>query len=192
MDRRRNRKGIVLILSGLLLVVISCGWGWKNYLEDKRAGQEAASLMEQIAEQTGRDHQKTEEELPSLLVSGDEFCGYVVIEKIGVELPVFDDWDYNRLLEAPCRYRGSVETGDMIIVAHNYKSHFGNLKELQIGDEIVFFDAAGTKHPYVVSELAILDGTAVDDMEEGNWDFTLFTCTVGGKQRVTVRCKSAT
>lgn len=148
--------------------------------------------MEQIAEQTGRDHQKTEEELPSLLVSGDEFCGYVVIEKIGVELPVFDDWDYNRLLEAPCRYRGSVETGDMIIVAHNYKSHFGNLKELQIGDEIVFFDAAGTKHPYVVSELAILDGTAVDDMEEGNWDFTLFTCTVGGKQRVTVRCKSAT
>jgi sortase A len=28
----------------------------------------------------------------------------------------------------------------------------------------------------------------VTDMQSGDWDFTLFTCTKGGAQRVTVRC----
>jgi sortase A len=28
----------------------------------------------------------------------------------------------------------------------------------------------------------------VDAMDEGEWDFTVFTCTIGGASRVTVRC----
>jgi sortase A len=27
-------------------------------------------------------------------------------------------------------------------------------------------------------------------MEAGQWDFTMFTCTVGGSNRVTVRCEA--
>ena len=30
--------------------------------------------------------------------------------------------------------------------------------------------------------------TAVEEMESGDWDLTLFTCTVGGRTRVAVRC----
>ena len=30
--------------------------------------------------------------------------------------------------------------------------------------------------------------TSVQEMTDGDWDLTLFTCTVGGKSRVTVRC----
>lgn len=106
----------------------------------------------------------------------------------GVELPVFDEWNYKRLKTAPCRYTGSVFADDMIIAAHNYKSHFGTLNKLKSGDKVTFIDPYGTAHRYVVSQLITLDGTSVTDMQAGDWDFTLFTCTKGGAQRVTVRC----
>jgi sortase A len=76
----------------------------------------------------------------------------------------------------------------MIIAAHNYKSHFGSLDRLAVGDEVEFLDTFGQKHLYEVCELAELDGTAVSDMHAGGWDFTLFTCTKSGEQRVAVRC----
>ena len=34
----------------------------------------------------------------------------------------------------------------------------------------------------------MLPGTAVEDMELGIWDLTLFTCTYGGRSRIAVRC----
>ena len=34
----------------------------------------------------------------------------------------------------------------------------------------------------------ILEPTMIEDLKAGNWDLTLFTCTLGGRTRVTVRC----
>lgn len=34
-----------------------------------------------------------------------------------------------------------------------------------------------------------LERTAIEEMESGDWDLTLFTCTVDGAARVTVRCQ---
>ena len=36
-------------------------------------------------------------------------------------------------------------------------------------------------------ERETLNPTDIEGMESGNWDFTLFTCTVGGQSRVTIR-----
>jgi sortase A len=36
--------------------------------------------------------------------------------------------------------------------------------------------------------MEILSPFAVEEMTSGDWDMTLFTCTVGGQSRVTVRC----
>lgn len=35
----------------------------------------------------------------------------------------------------------------------------------------------------------ILGKNAVEQIKEGGWDLTLFTCTIGGTQRITVRCE---
>ena len=144
--------------------------------------------MKKILNKIDRE-QANKEPSPIITVGGDAFCGKVVIEKLGVELPVYNELSHARLKKAPCRYIGGVDTNDIIIAAHNYKSHFGSLKKLKSGDEIQFIDAYGKTHLFKVSELIILDGTAVSDMQSGGWDFTLFTCTKGGEQRVTVRCK---
>ena len=47
----------------------------------------------------------------------------------------------------------------------------------------------GNVFSYEVTLLEILQPNEADEMESGDWDLTLFTCTVGGKSRVTVRCK---
>ena len=77
----------------------------------------------------------------------------------------------------------------MIIAAHNYRTHFGHLKELGTGDEVRFTDMEGNVFRYTVAELETLGKYDVDDMKSGDWDLTLFTCTYGGQSRVTVRCQ---
>ncbi len=200
MRRRRRKRGLVFLCIGFSLLLIAAGWYSANRIEDKNAGEQAQALLNEVIEKTekkaeeeeGRTEQEsavveTEEE-PVVVVNGDAFCGRIVIDKLDIALPVFQEWNYARLKEAPCRYTGGLDSEDMIIAAHNYKSHFGDLHLLQVGDEILFVDAASTEHRYLVSEITTLDGTAIEDMKAGDWDFTLFTCTKGGAQRVTVRC----
>ena len=188
MERKTSKRGIVFLFIGILLISLAGGWCIYNTVEDSIAGKQAAELLDKLEEQQGVE-QNEDSDLPVIIVEGDTFCGTVMIEKLGIELPVFDEWNYTRLKTAPCRYTGNVSTDDIIIAAHNYKSQFGSLNKVQIGDKIQFIDAYGTTHTYTVCELVTLDGTAVSDMHSGGWDFTLFTCTKGGEQRVTVRCQ---
>ena len=181
MENRKNKKGLVLLFMGIALLLVAGGWYIANIAEDRNAGKMASELLVKVEEQTGNDS-------PVITVEGEAFCGKIIIEKLGIELPVFQDWDSGKLKEAPCRYTGSVQTDDMIIAAHNYESHFGNIHLLQLNDEIVFIDGTGSEYRYSVRHITTLDGTAVSDMQSGEWDFTIFTCTKGGKQRVTVRC----
>ena len=111
------------------------------------------------------------------------------IPALSLELPVINDWSYARLRVAPCRYADSVYQGNLVIFAHNYTRHFGRLKNLSRGDEITFTDVDGNVFRYEVAELETLSPYAVDEMTSGDWDLTLFTCMIGGKSRVTVRCK---
>lgn len=120
-------------------------------------------------------------------IDGEEYIGIIVIPELGLELPVNAQWSYPRLRRTPCRYDGSVDTDDFIIMAHNYERHFGNIKTLQPGDEAAFVSATGYETDYEVLEVEILDPYDVADLREGMWDMTLFTCTPGGGQRVVVR-----
>ena len=101
------------------------------------------------------------------------------------------DWSYPQLRIAPCRYYGSVGTEDLIIAAHNYSRHFGNIKNLLPGDEVYFTEMDGTVTAYEVAETDTLNPAAVEEMTDSGYALTLFTCTYGGQSRVTVRCSLA-
>ena len=92
----------------------------------------------------------------------------------------------SRLKISPCRYTGSAYTNNLIIAAHNYKSHFRKLKHLHAGDIVTFMDMDRNVFHYEVVESEILKPTTIDKMESGDWDLTLFTCTIGGRSRVVV------
>ncbi len=128
-------------------------------------------------------------EMPTVEYDGQDYLGVVEIPSLGLRLPVISRWSYPRLKIAPCRYSGSAYENDLIIMAHNYQSHFGKLEELRPGDEVYFTDMDGNVFCYEVMELETLAGNAVAEMSAGAWDLTLFTCTLGGMTRVTVRCQ---
>jgi len=127
-------------------------------------------------------------EMPVVDIKGHGYIGFVGIPTLQKELPVMAGWTYPKLKISPCRYTGSVYTDDMVIMAHNYSHHFGTLQNLRTGDVITFTDMNGVTVRYEVVALDILQPTAVEEMTSGEFDLTLFTCTYGGKTRVTVRC----
>ena len=127
-------------------------------------------------------------ELPVVELDGYEYVGYVEIPTLEVELPVMADWDYDRLKIAPCRQFGSSRTDDLVIAAHNYQTHFGRLKELQKGDTVRFTDMEGIVNTYSVSKCETLQPTEVDAVQNSGYDLVLYTCTLGGRTRVTVFC----
>ena len=181
--------GVVLILSALLLFLY-------NEFEDRRAGQQAESLMDEIhsAMADVTESQETlPAEMPVVEIDGYEYIGYLSIPDLELELPVMAEWDYSRLKIAPCRHFGSSRTDDLVIAAHNYKTHFGSLSKLESGAEVIFTDMDGIENRYeLVRDPETLAPDAVDAVQNSGYDLVLYTCTPGGATRVVAFCDRVT
>lgn len=127
-------------------------------------------------------------ELPVVEIDGYGYIGFLTVPSLELELPVMADWSYPQLKKSPCRYVGSTYTDDLVVMAHNYNRHFGRIDELHPGDTVAFTDMDGNTTFYAVVALDVLQPSAVEEMQSGEYDLTLFTCTYGGRTRVTVRC----
>ena len=110
---------------------------------------------------------------------------------LGLKLPVMSDWSYEQLRISPCRQSGSSYSDDLVIAAHNYSTHFGRLKELSAGDTVIFTDMDGVVNTYCVERLETVEPDAVDSVLNSGCDLVLYTCTKGGKTRVTAFCDRA-
>lgn len=182
-----------------------------NQHEAAEAGQAAGNLlpvlMEEIEAHEGTDTDPLTITVPvgtpieyidssafimtEVEINGHAYIGYLSIPKLELELPVMAGWSYPKLQISPCRYTGSVRGEDLVIMAHNYASHFGGLSKLSEGDSVIFTDMDGIVTAYEVVAQDVLAPNAVEEMTAGDFDLTLFTCTYGGKSRVTVYCDRA-
>ncbi len=188
---------------GIVLIAAAAALAAYNEWDDRRAGRAAEEVLEQLdaamAEQerpegaapvgVSGEEAPAEAEMPALTVDAGECVGVLTIPKLNRSLPVMREWNYSLLKNSPCRYSGSVYTGDMVIAGHNYRSHFGGgFGGLKAGDEIYFTDVYGGRFKYRISRTETLKPTAIEEMTSGDWDLTLFTCTLGGEARFAVRC----
>ena len=191
-----KHKGKGLIFTGLLLIAAALFLTGYNLFDQMRAQRSAAQAAAQLAERLPQTRQTDvpdylltpEMEMPVETIDGVDYVGVLRIPALALELPVINQWSYPLLKIAPCRYSGSAYQNNLVLCAHNYASHFGNLKNLHIGDAVTFTDMDGNLFTYQVAELETLPPQATEEMENGDWDLTLFTRTVGGQSRVTVRC----
>ena len=143
-------------------------------------------------QQTPLYEQYPEMEMPTVQLDGRNYLGILKIPALGLELPVMTDWSYPKLKIAPCRYSGSAYQGDLVVMAHNYVQHFGQIKNLNPGDAVLFTDIDGNVFHYQVAAIEMLHPTDTENMTAGEWPLTLFTCTTGRTYRVTVRCEAVT
>jgi len=121
-------------------------------------------------------------------INGESYIGILNIPSLSLVLPVNNEWSYSRLRDTPCRYSGSL-SGSMVICAHDYRSHFGNIHSLSPGDRVTITDARGTAHEYRVELITLIDGTDISGMVNTPYDLTLFTCDADDDtKRLTVRC----
>ena len=194
----------VMLGAGLLLIAAALALAAYNVIDAQRAARSAAQALEALSQTTAVSAAEPEEAsadnapayladpempMPTVSFDGNDYIGRVDVPSLGLSLPVISEWSYPRLKIAPCRYTGSAYLDNLIIAAHNYSSHFGNLNRLNTGDTVMFTDVDGNQFTYAVSLIEDLPGTAIEEMQAGEWDLTLFTCTLGGRSRVTVRCE---
>lgn len=210
----RKQEGLLLITIGLLLIAAALFLVSYNLYDELRAEQSARQAVTQLdaylpaeaAPEAPSDSAGDQEplvgdertvipdyvlspnmEMPVETINGIDFIGVLRIPALELELPIISEWNYPNLKTAPCRYSGSAYLNNLIICGHNYTSHFGTLKNLWEGDIATFTDIDGNVFIYKMVERETLNPTDIEGMESGNWDLTLFTCTVGGQSRVTIR-----
>lgn len=199
----RKRISAVMILSGLLCVISALSLTAYNLITERNAGAVAKATMVTISE-TVVKHPSAEPmvqplvqplyqvdphvSMPELNVNGVKYIGYLEIPALKLELPIITKTTNALLQVAPCRLSGSAYLEDLVIGAHNYSTHFGNLKKLRYGDRVEFTDIDGNTFTYEVDGVEILQPHQLDDLCSGEYPLSLYTCTIGGRTRVTVRC----
>ena len=189
----KANRGTVWINAGLLLIAaalfLSVYNEWESHEARDSARQVIAQLCDELPTEAGEPTTLPDvrQEMPVKTINGRDYIGVLSIPSLELELPVISQWDYPALKVAPCRYSGSLYQDNLIICAHNYASHFGKLKELQPGDIVLFTDMDEHVVTFQMVERETLNPMDAEGMEAGDWDLTLFTCTIDGQTRVTIR-----
>lgn len=202
----RNRMGTACMLLGALLVLGALVLFLFNQQVSQAAEDFSRNMIPVLQEEitgaqdtetpdlTGLDNVPVELLKPEdvimteKIIDGYAYIGYLTIGELGLELPVMSGWSSDQLQISPCRFSGTLRGEDLVIMAHNYKSHFGTLAQLQQGAEVRFADMDGNVWNYRVVATDILGAEEVEAMTAGDYDLTLFTCATNRTQRVTVRC----
>ena len=207
----KNKFSIILILTGAVLILSALFLCLYNIIEDKKSGENAAQVLDVLKKEIIVSEETTEAVLPETTdilskkttadykmqekqVENYSYIGYISIPKLDIELPVMSSWSYAGLNISPCCYSGSAADDNLIIAAHNYNSHFRKISKLNSGDEIYFTDIDGNVYSYEVSSTEIINGNDASAMyndDDNSWDLTLFTCTLDGRNRITVRAVKA-
>ena len=183
-----RRIGTIFVIFGLVLICSALSLLFYNSYQEEKSYKETENVLSALESETQNSTQDDSSDEITVDVNGYDYIGFIEIPKIEIKLPVLSEWDYTRLKIAPCRQFGSINTEDIVIAAHNYKKHFGNLSSLNIGDEIIFTDTSKKEHLYSVERVEILNPTDVEKVQNSGYDLVLYTCTYGGKTRVTLFC----
>ena len=195
------------MIVGAVMIAGALGLFFHNQNEQAQAAEAVNAVMPQIVEviqqrqqapaisQTSDGSESVQEpvelkkrEMTAVEIDGYDYIGFIGLPTLQQELPVMADWSYPQLKISPCRFAGSIYTDNLVLMAHNYSYHFGSLKDLRVGDTVTFTDMDGQIIYYQVVAMDVLDPYAVEEMNAGEYDLTLFTCTYSGTSRVTVRC----
>lgn len=180
---------------GLVFFLLGFGVLVYNFNESNLAKKRSEDVMDLLDQQIQEEKTQSQEDnfqnqkMQTINIDGYEYIGKIILDDLGINLPVISEWENQALTTAPCRLLGSPLDGDMVIVGHNYRSHFGPLLRVKRGEDLVFEDVEGKVYSYEVENTETLKGDEYDRLVRGEgWDLSLVTCTLS-RDRFVIRCK---
>lgn len=190
---KRQKRGCILAAVGLCMVLLAAAMQFMQENRDRLAGENAQILLRELTLSRtvlSAPDTQTQTDMPEKEYLGYAMIGCLRIGSVGLELPVLSQWSYELLDVAPCRYSGSIAGGDLILLGHNYQSHFAPQMEVCEGDSVEFEDVNGVCCRYTVAAVEILRGWEGEKLPSG-YPLSIFTCTPGGQSRLVLRCEAA-
>ncbi|MBQ2819289.1 MAG: sortase [Clostridia bacterium] len=195
----RKLIGFVLILFGLALCCNAAVMYGEQVQHEEIAAENAEIILvnleqaiEEKVEQAIIEPEPEEPpkgEMPKITWNGYDLVGIISVPSFDIDLPVLQNWDFDMLDLAPCRYSGNITDGNLIIMGHNYKGHFKTLLDAKAGTEIHFKDAYGNEYLYMVTATEKLGKNDLDKLTGTDYDMSICTCTFGGQNRFILRCQ---
>ena len=205
---KNNNIGKKVVIAGVICIAAAITLFIYNKITDHNAGQYSHRVVEEIKDHISQNKGKVNDDHSDPIsdkdhdaqingssvvhLEGYDYIGYLTIPSLGQELPVASTWNYDRLALTPCRYSGSLVTRDLVIAGHNYDSHFGMIKYLVKGSDVILTNLMGDSFYFEVVMIETLDPGETEKMIDSGYDLTLFTCNMMGTDRVTVRCSRKT
>lgn len=191
----KRKKGTWFFAAGGLMLAAALALVLYNRWDAGRAKKAAEKTVIQLQEDLPEERKQGAEEpaaqLKTVTVDGIEYIGIIEIPSLNLSLPVASSFSYSSLRVSPCLYAGSCYSNDMVIAGHDYASHFGSLKWAEEGADVYFTTVDGKVFHYTVDSKEIYKPSQVQEMISGDWDLTLFTCTISGRERMALRCVKA-
>lgn len=124
---------------------------------------------------------------------GYDVLGQIVIEKINLKSYILDSTENAAMDKAPVKLFGKTlnQEGNFCIAGHNYDEIFGNLKDLEIGDEFYIEDIEGIIQDYKITQILEVEPTDLTVLMqvEGKIQITLITCEEETAQRLVIKAE---
>lgn len=207
------------IVIGCILLMVACTMTIKNNIENRNAGRVSEKIIDYMENKNNEskncdnesnqtdgycesekyiefaDDNKSNltnsycESDKFIEFAGEKYVGILSVPSLNIKLPINEKWSYEQLKKTPCVYSGNVGEAGFVIAAHNYSTHFGKIKYLRKGDEIIYKGVNGSTFSYKVESVENLLPTQVESVISKEYELTLFTCTFNGQARVVARCK---
>lgn len=204
MDKRT--RGLLLVALGAALLLGAAVMLAAQRHRDRLAGETSSALVralqsgqctvraEPIPWQTDAEAEADAPDVPEEPIaytpSGYAMIATLRIDALSIELPVLSEWSDALLDVAPCRYSGSLITGDLVVLGHSYRSHLRALWNAEPGMQVELTDGAGYIHRFIVAEIETVSGNDGEALPS-EYPLTIFTCTADSRHRVLVRCTAA-
>lgn len=205
-----RKRQIIAVALGLALLVAALALTAYNLFDDARASMSAEVALRQLTIDLPSTPQSSAPTLPSgegiddesipdyvlnpqmdmpvCEIDGADYVAILEIPDLGLTLPIGAESTDAALRVSPARYAGSAYLDNLVIAGHNYTAHFAKLYSLQQGARVTLTDMDGNVFNYEVFDQERLSPDDIENMTTGDWDLTLFTCTVGRQYRIAVRC----
>ena len=176
--------GVCLLISAVVILAI---WRWNISNSEKQVKYYVNTLRALVREtQNAVPEERRDNTMSVLSIDGTDFVGIIEFPRYESALPVCNDW--GKISKYPCRFGGSVYSGNMQIRATTQVGQYDFYRELSVGDTLFYTDVEGNRYTFVITSLCYEKHVDQAALEQKESPITLFIKNIYSFEYLIVFC----